>query len=305
MARVELPVTVINSTTGLPVAGAAIAASYRSSGAPAPWWAAETGGTSSTAAIITDSAGRATAWFERGQYNLAVTGTGITPYTEPWDALPSGDATLDMAFIPDGSIPLAKLVAAVQQALVPTGSILPFAGSAAPTGYFLCNGQAVNRTTYAALFTVIGTAYGAGDGTTTFNVPNLLGRVPVGRDGSDTAFDTLGEVGGAKTVTLTAAQSGMPAHTHPDTFAVAAAFAAGGLHFPVGVAGSSWTWVSVSSGLGNTAASTIPNNTVQDTTGSHTHVLNGAVSNATAVGASASHENLPPYQVVNFIIKAI
>lgn len=56
---------------------------------------------------------------------------------------------------------------------VPTGSILPYGGSTAPTGWLLCNGGAISRTTYADLFAVIGTTYGAGDGSTTFNLPNL------------------------------------------------------------------------------------------------------------------------------------
>ena len=62
----------------------------------------------------------------------------------------------------------------------PTGSLQAFAGSAAPTGWLLCDGTAVSRDTYAALFVVTSTTYGAGDGSTTFNVPNLAGRVPVG-----------------------------------------------------------------------------------------------------------------------------
>ena len=63
----------------------------------------------------------------------------------------------------------------------PTGSIKPFAGTTIPDGYLLCDGSAVSRTTYAALFAVIGTTYGSGDGSTTFNLPNLSdGRVAAG-----------------------------------------------------------------------------------------------------------------------------
>ena len=66
-------------------------------------------------------------------------------------------------------------------AVVPVGVVLPFAGSSAPTSlYLLCDGAAVSRTTYAALFSILSTAYGSGDGTTTFNVPDLRGRLPVG-----------------------------------------------------------------------------------------------------------------------------
>lgn len=60
-------------------------------------------------------------------------------------------------------------------AIVPTGQVIDYAGAAAPNGFLLCNGAAVSRTTYAALFAVIGTTYGAGDGSTTFNVPNVSG----------------------------------------------------------------------------------------------------------------------------------
>lgn len=66
-------------------------------------------------------------------------------------------------------------ISALQSQLVPTGTILPFGGASAPDGFLLCDGSAVSRTTYAALFAVIGTAYGAGDGSTTFNVPNGQG----------------------------------------------------------------------------------------------------------------------------------
>ena len=96
---------------------------------------------------------------------------------------------------------------------VPTGTVSAFAGSAAPTGYVLCDGSAVNRTTEAALFAVIGTTYGIGDGSTTFNLPDLRGRVVAGTGGSLlSGTDALSDTGGAKTHTLT--EDEMPAHTH-------------------------------------------------------------------------------------------
>jgi microcystin-dependent protein len=99
-------------------------------------------------------------------------------------------------------------------ASVPAGVINPWAGVAGspPTGWLLCDGTAVSRSTYSTLFGIVGTAYGVGDNSTTFNLPNLKGKVPVGLDSTQTEFDTRGETGGAKEVTLTEAQ--MPAHTH-------------------------------------------------------------------------------------------
>ena len=95
---------------------------------------------------------------------------------------------------------------------VPTGSITMFAGTSAPTDWLLCQGQQISRSTYSNLFSVIGTIYGNGDNSTTFNLPNLNGKVPVGLDSTQTEFDSLGETGGAKTITLTVEQ--MPSHTH-------------------------------------------------------------------------------------------
>ena len=90
----------------------------------------------------------------------------------------------------------------------PAGIIMPFAGTTAPEGYLMCDGAAVSRTTYATLFAVIGTTFGAGDGSTTFNVPDLSGRVPLGVSSAH----LLGSMGGSETVTLT--EQELPAHVH-------------------------------------------------------------------------------------------
>lgn len=79
-----------------------------------------------------------------------------------------------------------------------TGSIQMYAGSTAPSGWLICDGSAVSRDDYANLFSVIGTTYGSGDGSTTFNLPNLKGRVAVGYDSSDTSFNSIGKTGGSK-----------------------------------------------------------------------------------------------------------
>ena len=104
-------------------------------------------------------------------------------------------------------------IPAAVSAAVPAGVITQFGGAAAPAGWVLCDGTAYSRTvTYNDLFTAVGIVYGAGDGSTTFNVPNLKGRVPVGLDASQTEFDDLAETGGAKEVTLTQGQ--IPSFNH-------------------------------------------------------------------------------------------
>ena len=103
--------------------------------------------------------------------------------------------------------------------VLPVGTVLPFAGSGAQTGWLYCNGQAANRTTYSVLFTAIGTTYGVGDGSSTFNLPDLRGRVPAGLDvdasgfanritvtASDVSGTVLGSTGGSQTHILTAGE---------------------------------------------------------------------------------------------------
>ena len=104
----------------------------------------------------------------------------------------------------------------------PSGSIMPYAGASAPSGWLLSYGQAISRSTYSALFSVVGTTYGVGDGSTTFNIPDLRGRTIAGQDDMGGASanrlttpingDTLGAAGGSETHTLTVAE--IPPHTH-------------------------------------------------------------------------------------------
>jgi microcystin-dependent protein len=96
---------------------------------------------------------------------------------------------------------------------VPTGTILSFASSVAPSGYLLCDGAAVSRTTYAALYSLVGNLYGSGDGSTTFNVPDLRGRVAMGAgQGAGLENRVLANTHGTETHTLSIAE--MPSHTH-------------------------------------------------------------------------------------------
>ena len=105
---------------------------------------------------------------------------------------------------------------------IPTATIIPWTDASAPTGYLECNGAAVSRSTYAALFAIVGTTYGAGDGSSTFLVPDLSDNVPVGKSNNK----ALASTGGANTVAPTGNISGSTAnatlstpqlasHSHP------------------------------------------------------------------------------------------
>lgn len=140
---------------------------------------------------ILDAAGRLTAFVEDGiSYKFRLL-TSADVLVREWDEVA----------VPDIQAPAAA-------AEVPVGGMLPYAGSAAPTGYLLCDGAAVSRTTYAALYAVTGTAFGAGNGTTTFNLPDMRGRFPLGVAASGTGA-TRGGTGGA----IDHVHAG-PSHTH-------------------------------------------------------------------------------------------
>lgn len=157
----------------------------------------------------------------------------------------------------------AKLDTPLQSSFVPTGAYFPFAGTAAPTGFLIADGAAVSRTTYAALFTVLGTTYGVGDNSTTFNLPNLKGRVAVGVDSTQTEFTPIAKTSGAKTHTLLTTE--MPSHTHGIGFNGSGANAGTSVAIPA--AGSASTYASV------------------------------------ATGGGGAHNNLQPYITTNYIIK--
>lgn len=170
---------------------------------------------------------------------------------------------------------LADSISGVTGGIAPTGVVLPFAGTSAPTNWLLCDGSAVSRTTYAALFTAIGTTYGSGDGSTTFNLPDLGGRVPAGKEatatrltsaGSGITGSTLGATGGAETHTLTVAQ--MPAHSHSTQ-----GYNTGS------VVGSSTT---AATGVSGANPNQIPTN---------------------SQGSGSAHNNTQPTIVLNYIIK--
>ena len=138
------------------------------------------------------------------------------------------NGNIESTNIKDGTIVVADLSTTVQAQFVPTGSVFEWAGSSnsIPSGYLYCNGQAVSRTTYAALFTAIGTAYGSGNGSTTFNVPDMRGYFArgVSDDSSndpDKATRTASASGGNTGNNVGSVEiSTISAHTHTATSVV-------------------------------------------------------------------------------------
>lgn len=172
-----------------------------------------------------------------GTVTSVATGTGLTggpisssgtidlDLTSLTAATPATGDYLVGVDVNDGNAEKKFLVSDILALSTPSGTVIDYAGATEPSGWLFCYGQAVSRATYAALFAVISTTYGSGDGSTTFNLPDLRGRVVAGRDNMGGAAasrltstvmtadgNTLGATGGTQTHTLTEAQ--MPAHTH-------------------------------------------------------------------------------------------
>lgn len=150
---------------------------------------------------------------------LKVPSNGIGSNQLSSDASVDANRAVGTNHIQDGAVTAAKLDSAAVSVLMPTGSIMSFAGTSAPTGYLLCDGSAISRTVYSDLFGILGLTYGAGNNSTTFNIPDLRGRVIAGVDdmggtsaGQLTGQTTLGGTTGAEDVTLTTSQ--IPAHYH-------------------------------------------------------------------------------------------
>ena len=172
---------------------------------------------------------------------------------------------------------------------IPTATIVPWSSASVPTGFLECNGSAVSRTTYSALFAIVGTTYGAGDGSTTFNVPDLQDNVAVGKSNNK----ALASTGGANTVAVTAAgnvggstanatlsTAQLASHSHTTTFNTGRPGGSQGLYSFTSGSTTNRTSSNTGSGQG------------------HSHNMS-----ATFSGNTANPSVLQPYLTVIYIIK--
>lgn len=215
---------------------------------------------------------------------------------------------------------------------VPAGSIVAYGGAAAPSGWLLCNGAAVSRSTYASLFAALSTTYGIGDGSTTFNLPNLQQRFPLGKAASGTGA-TLGAAGGAIDHSHTSAAHSHTIQSHSHTINSHAHTIQGHSH-PLSAAGAamigatstntyinrtstgSWTaefvanpaqgWstntTSVSTGASLTGDTDSSGVLTSDGSGTLTSNGSGTLTSDSTTPSNTGSNN-PPYLVVNYIIK--
>jgi microcystin-dependent protein len=156
------------------------------------------------------------------------------------------------------------------------GEIRMFGGNFAPAGWALCNGQQLSIADNSALYSLIGTTYG-GDGVNTFKLPDLRGRAPLHQgQGPSTSNYVIGQLGGVETVTLTGNQ--IPSHTHA----------------PPACSSNNGTSDNPAGDYWSASATKLYTQTAADST-----MNAGAVA---ATGGSQPHDNMVPFQAVNFII---
>ena len=199
------------------------------------------------------------------------------------------------------------------------GAIKPWTKAAAPDGYLLCNGAAVSRSTYAELFAVVSTTYGSGDGSTTFNVPQLQGKMPQGYDGN--TYNLAG-TGGANTVTVAVTNNQAATNATNQSVTVTGSISNTSLteaqlashahnlaNLNINPGPTGGTKGVSKDGSNNAGSNTINTNNAGSGTGhNHSHTLSGTLTgnittSLTGSVTAAGTNSFSPFVVVNYIIK--
>lgn len=197
------------------------------------------------------------------------------------------------------------------------GLIYMFGGSVAPSGFLMCDGSSVSRVTYSDLFDTIGTTYGSGDGSTTFNIPDLTGRIPIGVSGND----VLGDIGGEEMHTLTTVElpshgHTIPSHGHENTIKATTPTLTHSITQPMFTynppsggqtteqySGSNRdvTTANTSTAATRSASLAIANHSASACTKTGS-VTDCSAFNTSSVGGDSAHSNMQPYLTLNYII---
>jgi len=248
---VELPIQQFSDDNGVPLNGGKLYTYAAGTSTPQATYSDSALTVPNANPIILNSAGRAIIYIPTNTAYKFVLNT-----------------SLDVLVWSQDNISLVSVATPPAPAAVPTGAILAYGAASAPSGYLLCDGTAVDRTVYAALFAVLSTTYGAGDGVSTFNVPDMRQKFVLGKATSGTG-STLGGSGGAIDHTHT-----QPTHTHTVSGTTSAPSATQG---------------DTQGGAGSLPAS-----------GTHTHTFSATSS---ASGNDATGANNPPFVTTVFVIK--
>jgi microcystin-dependent protein len=297
--------------SGVPLAGGLIYSYLAGTTTPLVTYTSSTGLTAHPNPIVLDSAGRINeVWIPEGTNCKFALQTSTNVLIGTYDSL-FPIASLPVSIYNGGTGATtaegARINLGLGTFLVPTGSLIMWPSVTIPTDWKLCNGDAISRTTFATLFSLIGTTFGAGDGTTTFNLPNYKDRMPYGAD-----TYAVGATGGS-------ANAIVVSHTHTATSVVTDPG-----HAHTGTTGGqsvdhTHTYSqSGTSGPGGDLNIFFTNNgafstplTTSGTSNDHNHSfttagigtgISVATTNASA-GSSGTNANLPPYLGINFIIK--